>query len=161
MADNDLGNYPPTTSEDGEEFLPCSFKRGAVADAFYLRKDSLHEFLYKRYSGWQRVKYSLVRMQDRLLEIVYILRASFRSFRGHSRIQLATGMIAVTGVTTHSEPLDSPTNAHTLSRSQCTRDLLAKHPWVDSVDIRMFLMGYRAAEKATLGIQDTELVARN
>ena len=87
-------------------------------------------------------RYSLVSQLRYLSNCVHILRASFRSFRGHirsqspkdprgrclSRLEISQGFL-----TALPEPrVISPYLKH----------LLASYPWCDTVDLRLFLVGF-------------------
>jgi len=70
----------------------------------------------------------------------------FHSLRGHIEIQSSTERLAVDlGPVWDKSPDGSyRLNLRTAARSQSIEVLLAKYPWVDSVDLRMFLAGFDA-----------------
>lgn len=81
---------------------------------------------------------------------------SLRSLRGHIEMQLSTERLAVDlGPAWDKLPDGSyRENTRTAVRSRCVEVLLARHPWVDSVDLQMFLMGLDAgAELSALSAQ--------
>jgi hypothetical protein len=83
----------------------------------------------------------------RRLRILWqIWSRGFRSFLGHIEIQSSTERLAVDlGPVWDKSPDGSyQLNIHTEARSQNIEVLLAKYPWVDSVDLRMFLTGFDA-----------------
>jgi hypothetical protein len=137
------------------------FRSPILAQIFSLPKDELHDSLCKRLSGWPLAKYQLCRLQLHLLAILYKLHASFRSLLGHIRIQLATERpVLSVGATLEWSPRGYLANTRTLARSECIRDLLATYPWADIVDLRIFLMGYDAAEYVNCHTTDIQTEKR-
>lgn len=92
----------------------------------------------------------------RLLGLWYLLRgiwriwvSSVRSFRGHMSLQsprepygLSVGKVFVRG-----EGRSLRRNTRTLARAFCIEMLSANLPWVDTIDLRIFLMGFDAGEE--------------
>lgn len=72
-----------------------------------------------------------------------IWRDAFRSFRGHIDTQSAKGQACVR-LGQHSYL--GARDARTLVRTLYTQKLLAIHPWADSQDLEIFLMGFEAGE---------------
>jgi hypothetical protein len=89
---------------------------------------------------------------------LYICRDAFRSFRGHIRTQLAKGQVGFRlGPHGHREAM----NARTLCRTLYIQKLLATHPWADSQDIELFLIGFDAGDtwyECSRGILPKELI---
>ncbi len=72
-----------------------------------------------------------------------ICRDAFRSFLGHTRTQLAKGQVGFRiGPHCHREA----SNARTLCRTLYIQRLLATHPWADSQDVELFLIGFDAGD---------------
>jgi hypothetical protein len=82
----------------------------------------------------------------RLRTLWQIWCRGFRSLCGHIEMQSSTASLAVDlGPVWDKLPDGSyRENARTAARSRCIESLLAKCPWVDSVDLRMFLDGFDA-----------------
>lgn len=80
-----------------------------------------------------------------------ILRAAIDSFRGHIRLQSPKQLSSVgLGPAFESSPLQSGrTNTRSVARAFYTKMLLAKWGWADTVDLRIFLMGFDAGEQWT------------
>ena len=108
--------------------------------------------LYRRIWGQRR----LFSTAQRLLGLWYLLRdalhilvSSFRSFRGHISLQSpreaygpSLGKAFVRG-----EDQSLQRNPRTLARSFYIEMLWASMPWIDMVDLRIFLMGFDAGEE--------------
>ncbi len=78
---------------------------------------------------------------------------AFRSFREHIRIQSATsGGRVDLGPAFQLQDGYDVTNARTIARAEGIKRLLAIHPWCDSVDLRIFLMGFDAGEGYCMAI---------
>lgn len=84
---------------------------------------------------------------------LYRLHAVFRSFRAHIRIQSSMWWVDL-------GPLGKFQDGHyqnherIQSRVEGIKTLQAKCPWVDSVDLRMFLMGFDEGEKYNTALAD-------
>lgn len=84
-----------------------------------------------------------------LRDALHILFSSFRSFRGHISLQSpreaygpSLGKAFVRG-----EDQSLQRNSRTLARSFYIEMLWANMPWIDMVDLRIFLMGFDAGEE--------------
>jgi len=81
--------------------------------------------------------------------------ASFRSFRGHIGLQSAKreGWLdvgpACQVLDGHLQP-----NERTLARAEGIEKLRSKYGWADTVDLRVFLMGFDVGEKYSTMSQD-------
>jgi len=78
------------------------------------------------------------------------LSSALRSFRGHIESQDARGFLCVNiGPAFRPCPPTGPyvPNERTSARSQYMQRLKAIYPWVDTVDLRLFLMGFDAGEQ--------------
>jgi hypothetical protein len=99
-----------------------------------------------------------------LASLLYRWRVAFRSFRAHIRIQSAKGGTQVDlGPAFLLRDGCYQENKGTIARAEGIRKLLATHPWADSVDLRMYLVGFQAGEgycNATrdLDIQDVQKI---
>jgi hypothetical protein len=83
-----------------------------------------------------------------LLSALYKLRASFRSFLGHTRFQFARGGTRIDlGASCQFQDGCWQANKRTLARAEGIEKLKATHPWVDTPDLRIFLMGFDAGEE--------------
>ncbi len=109
--------------------------------------------LRKLISPWAALRYSLVRLQARLLTLSYIFLGASRSFRGHIRNQSSRDRL---GVPVGRELLRFPdgsyqANPRTIARSFYIEMLSATRQWewADTVDLRMFLAGFDAGEQWT------------
>jgi len=111
--------------------------------------------------GWRAAsRILLARLQDYLETSKCIWIAAFRSFRAHIRTQSAKGGIGVyMGLALVETPSGSfEPNPRTIARSLYIEMLQATHAkWADSVDLRIFLMGFDAGEQWTLHRGDKEL----
>jgi hypothetical protein len=85
----------------------------------------------------------------RLLNMLSIVSSAYRSFRGHLRIQPSTELPSVRfgSELVRSPAGDLRVNTRSLARSIYTQMLAAKYPWADTVDLRIFLMGFDAGEQ--------------
>lgn len=82
---------------------------------------------------------------------------AFRSFRAHIRIQFATkGKWIDLGEACQLRDGRYQPNERTYACAEGIRTLLATHPWVDSVDVRLFLMGFYAGERYSTHLQDRD-----
>ncbi len=109
--------------------------------------------LRKLISPWTSLRYSLIRLQARLLTLWYIFLGASRSFRGHIRNQSNRDRL---GAPVGQELLRFPDgsyqgNPRTIARSFYIEMLLATRQWkwADTVDLRMFLAGFDAGEQWT------------
>ena len=78
-----------------------------------------------------------------------IWRGALRSFLGHIRILSPTELLVpLCGPATVANPHGPPKpNTRTISRLEYTKMLLDRLPWVDTVDLRIFLIGFDAGEQ--------------
>jgi len=110
--------------------------------------------------GWRAAsRILLARLQDYLETSKCIWIAAFRSFRAHIRTQSAKGGIGVyMGLALVETPSGSfEPNPRTIARSLYIEMLQATHAkWADSVDLRIFLMGFDAGEQWALHTADKE-----
>lgn len=99
--------------------------------------------------GFWRVRHGWRLLQFRLQNKRSILRSAFRSALGHIRIQDTRDIPAVDlGPALQSTVRgELVPDTRTSARSSCIRKLLARYPWADTVDIRIFLMGFDEGEK--------------
>jgi hypothetical protein len=113
---------------------------------------------YKRLSArleWQHLRY---RWRLRFQATMCIWRNAVDSFLGHIRSQSTRELPSVdygpAFLHPHVWPLRA--NIRTHARAEYTRGLLAVHPWADTVDRRMFLLGFDAGEEWALHKRDIE-----
>jgi len=89
---------------------------------------------------------SLLLFQEFLARTQCIWYMSFRSFLGHIQSQTSKGLLVDFGPS--SEPgQNDAASERTIARSLYTRMLQATFPYVDSQDLRIFLMGFDAGEQ--------------
>ncbi len=80
--------------------------------------------------------------------LLYRWHVAFRSFRAHIRIQSArAGGRVDLGPAFQLRDGRYQENTQTTARAEGIKRLLATHPWVDSVDLRIFLAGFDAGEE--------------
>jgi hypothetical protein len=86
---------------------------------------------------------------------LYRWRAAFRSFRAHMRIQSPKmGNHFDLGPLGRVQDGRYQNYERIQSRAVGIETLRSKSPWVDSVDIRLFLWGWDAGEKYSMGLMD-------
>lgn len=114
--------------------------------------------LYKQLSGRPLAKCLLRLTWERLLNTWCIWHGAFRSCCGHIRIQSPTEMPHLSLGPAQLLWSDGSQRLapRTLARSESTESLSAKYPWVDIVDLRMFLMGFDAGESYARSTSGTE-----
>jgi hypothetical protein len=103
-----------------------------------------------RFDGWRGLERRLSQWLWHLPDAMRIARNSLDSLRGHIRIRLAKGrppMVDFGPGFRRRLNGSYQVDTRTLSRSEHTKELLAMHPWADSVDLEMFLMGFDAGEQ--------------
>lgn len=87
--------------------------------------------------------------------------ASYRSFRGHIRIQSAKETARVhLGPSVQFRDRCYQANLRTLARAEGIEKLQAIHPWVDIGDLHIFLMGFDVGEEYSnthCHLQDTPI----
>jgi hypothetical protein len=109
---------------------------------------NFHCYTAALYCGGIRFVLHLIR--EHLQERWYIWQESLRSLRGHICTQSAIGRPSViTGPWFENHLGHRRPNRRTLSRNVYIRKLRATHPWVDSQDCQMFLMGFDAGEESS------------
>lgn len=104
--------------------------------------------IYRRLTGWQRLWRLSPNRLNHLRTIFHIARVAFRSFRAHICIQLAKGP--------ESGPSWGPTfllsdgiyreNQRASARTVGIEALLARQPWMDQLDLQIYLEGFDAGE---------------
>jgi len=101
-----------------------------------------------RLSFWQ-IRLLLHHARQRCLNTLYIWSSAFRSLTGHIQIQSAKELPCVSygQALAHSPDGHPKPNIRSLARSMYTQKLLATYPWLDIVDLRIFLMGFDAGEQ--------------
>lgn len=83
-----------------------------------------------------------------LTRVLCIWCAAFRSFRGHIRSLFSiAGTRIDLGASCQFQDGHWQANTRTLARAEGIEKLWAIHPWVDSQDRRIFLMGFDAGEE--------------
>lgn len=99
----------------------------------------------------RRLRHLRFRATARLYKTTNILRASCRSFLGRIRLQSTKNWIVSYGpaFSRDREGCLVP-NAGSNVRAECTEKQGAIYPWVDSVDLQMFLDGFDAGEEWAL-----------
>ncbi len=105
------------------------------------------------------IKACLHHLVGHLWSTCYRWCAACRSFRGHIRTEFARGwpLLGLGSAPLREYPDGSLHVApETLARCESIESLSAKHPWVDIVALRMFLMGFDAGEQYARRTQDTE-----
>jgi hypothetical protein len=75
------------------------------------------------------------------------IRAAVRSFRGHIGILLSTTRGVRLGPAFQPQSQGHSPNERTYARAEGIKNLQATHPWVDNVDLQLFLMGFDAGEE--------------
>jgi hypothetical protein len=81
------------------------------------------------------------------------LRASVRSFRAHIGIQLSTARGVQLGPAFQFQAGQTLPNERTYARAEGIRKLQATHPWLDNVDLQLFLTGFDAGEEYNIRAQ--------
>ena len=98
---------------------------------------------YMKYARQVGLNATLGLLLENLNRRLHIFRDAFRSFRGHICTQSARGQVGfLLGPHCHREAR----NARTLCRTLYTQRLLATHPWADSQDVELFLLGFDAGD---------------
>jgi len=121
--------------------------------AFSLSPAIAHALPRTGLSLWAAMRCLSVDLLSRARTAWRICSASFRSFRGHIRTQfskhtpiLSLGSALVLEVSTGRYlPKE-----RTLARSFYREGLSAIYPWIDTTDLRIFLIGFDAGEQWTL-----------
>jgi hypothetical protein len=107
-------------------------------------------FQYTRFLYWRAIRRSLSRIRQYLQGTMQILFRSLGSLHGHIGIQSPTEFWI--GVNLGQEFLSQSDkrprlNPRTTARAEYRQMLRAIYPWIDSVDLRIFLMGFDAGEE--------------
>jgi hypothetical protein len=101
---------------------------------------------HKERGGWFPV--SAARWKANLLSDLYKAYVSFRSCRGHIRILFSkAGTRVDLGASYQLRDGCYQANTRILARAEGIEKLRATHPWVDTADLRIFLMGFDAGEE--------------
>jgi len=110
------------------------------------------------------LRFRILERASQFLNACSIVRNSLRSFHGHIRSQSTKepGFLGIDAVPIqHQNGWLSPP-PQTIARIQNINKLRAIYPWLDNVDLRMFLSGFDAAERFygdSLGRTGTNLLA--
>lgn len=112
------------------------------------REDLQRCALACRTSVERRVQHYLQHRWRRLRQFWCALKIAHRSFRGHIHLLLSR---AWWGVDLGPQLQRSPDghlheNKRTAFRSDCIAQLVAAHPWANSIDLDMFLQGFDLGE---------------
>lgn len=105
--------------------------------------------VHKVRRGFYRLKLLRHHARSRSLNALTIWFYAFRSLIGRIGIQSSRELPSVDyGPELGRSPVgDLRVNTRTLARNMYTQMLLAKYSWADTVDLRMFLMGFDAGEQ--------------
>ena len=99
-------------------------------------------------SAPRALMYSLFRLYSRLNKTKRIWCEAFHSFRGHIRLESSIDSLISWGPAFSRDQAGYLVpNKRTDARAEYTEKLWATHPWADTVDLRMFLMGFDAGEE--------------
>jgi hypothetical protein len=79
-------------------------------------------------------------------------RVAFRSFRGHIGILFSTKGGVPLGPLVRLQAGCYLENERTHARAEGIKNLQATHPWVDNVDLQLFLMGFGAGEEHCISV---------
>jgi len=126
-----------------------STSRSKVEPSFVVNSDGIQHHDRKRVWGSFRAQLLWYRLRTRLLNTLSIWSNAFRSAVGHIQIQDTKEPPSVNFGRALTETPDKrlEPNIRTDARTKHTQMLWAKYPWVDTVDMRMFLMGFDAGEQ--------------
>lgn len=105
---------------------------------------------------WREARHRRFQATARLCKTTNILRDSLRSLRGRIRLQSARDWIVGYGPAFQQDRTGCLVpNIRSNARAEYTEKLAATHPWVDSVDLKMFLEGFDAGEEWARRTQDS------
>jgi hypothetical protein len=117
---------------------------------------------YIRWLGRFSGRVRLARLVRRLCQKLQICWLALRSCCGHIRTQSATEIMSLPLESAHRLPPQWPLGRMTPFARSFYRQMLSEvHPWADIVDLRLFLMGFDAAEQWLLYISGNEVRIRS
>ena len=130
-----------------------SSERSSFSDRA-LNRGLRHKLRSVRYA----VSDSLFLVRSRWMTTMCIWRGAYRSFLGHIRILSPTELLVPhCGSAAVASPAQGwQPNIRTIARMEYTKKLLHRLPWLDTVDLRIFLMGFDAGEQFLCGKADNE-----
>jgi hypothetical protein len=117
----------------------------------FSRRSTQSRFQNTIFLAWRGVSRMRSRLLSRLRRTMHIWRGSLGSFFGHIRSQSSTELGNVYLGQEFLCSLDGSfeLNPRTIARSEYIRLLSATQGWSDTVDLRIFLMGFDAGEEWT------------
>ena len=101
-----------------------------------------------RKAPWVGSSISTALSRTSLASVLYRAYVACRSFRGHIRILFSkAGTRVDLGASCRIQDGCFLANTRTVARAEGIERILATHPWADSVDLRIFLIGFDAGEE--------------
>jgi hypothetical protein len=126
-----------------------SINTPAAPDLAYPAANQPHDRQYMAGNLLLTARRKLWNLEYLLANSLCILWSATRSWAGHIRSQSATkrNEVGVGSAFVKAPRGGYQANTRTIHRASCIENLSAKHPWVDTVDLRMFLAGFDAGEE--------------
>jgi hypothetical protein len=110
----------------------------------------------RRTPPWASFLGAVAGWKANLASLLYKTYVSLRSFRGHTGILFSRGGTCVDlGASFLERDGCYLENERTIACAEGIEKLKAIHPWIESVDVRIFLMGFAAGEEyCKIGLPD-------